>query len=152
MALFIGTVMKWQTPKHQNKKRVRDTTNGTAYILNTNRLDSIRAHGATESSLYYFDNPFNHRDSGCYMEVVKTPAELIAYFDTSQHTHITLPVFPKNDPTETAANVTIGTINFAYAVVSLTDTTHSWVTYTDSGYGIHTVLVEYTLAQMIALL
>jgi hypothetical protein len=154
MALFTATVMKWQTGKHQDWKRVRDTTNGTSYILNTYRLDSIRAHGTagTQSSLYYFDNPFNHRDSGCYMEVVKTPAELIAYMDTSQHTHITLPIFPDNDPTNTAVSTTIGTIHFAYAVVHETNSAYSWVTYTDSGLGIHTVLVEYTLAQMIALL
>ena len=152
MTLFTGTIFKWQTGKHQNWKRVRDTTNGTAYILNTYRLDSIRAKGTTKSSLYYFDNPFNHRDAGCYMEVEKTPAELIAYMDTSQHTHITLPIFPDNATANTAVDTTIQTVHFAYAVVHETDSSVSWVTYTDSGLGIHTVLVDYTLAEMIALL
>jgi hypothetical protein len=152
MALFLGTVMKWQTGKHQNWKRVRDTTNGTQYLLNTYRLDSIRAHGATESSLYYFDNPFNHRDSGCYMEVVKTPAELIAYMDTSQHTHVTLPIFPDNDHTETAVNHVFQTVHIAYAVIHEIYPEHSWVTYTDSGLGIHTVLVNYTPTEIFNLL
>lgn len=158
MALFSAVIMKWQTGKHQDWKRVRDTTNGTTYILNTNRLDSWRAHGSagTQSSLYYFDNPGNHRDAGCYMELVKTPAQLITLCDTSQHGHITLPIFKKNDATQSTVNTTILTANFAYAVALETNdgstSATSWVTYVDSGFDIKTVLVNYTLAQMIALL
>ena len=153
MALFLATVMKWQTGKPQNWKRVRDTTNGTAYVLNTNRMDSWRLKGSsiTTSSLYYFDR-LTRRDSGSYMEVVKTPTELIAYCDTSQHGHITLPVYPDNDTSVATVNHTILTKNFSYAVVHEVTSTISWVTYCDNGWETKTVLVNLTLADIIALL
>lgn len=157
MALFLATVKVWQTGKPQNWKRVRDTTNGTPYVLNTNRLDSWRAYSdtGTSSTLYYFDNPRNHRDRGAYMLVVKTPAQLITYCDTTQHGHITLPVYPKNDITAATVNHTILCDYFAYAVAlernDGTTSAYSWVTYADSGYGMHTVLVNLTLAAIIAL-
>ena len=153
MALFKALVTKWQTGKHENWQRVRSST-GTYFVLNTYRLNSIRAYGTggTQSSLYYADNPFNHRDNPCYMELTKTPAQLIALIDTSQHTHITLPVFPGNDTAESTVNHVFQTIHIAYAVAHEVTSDYSWVTYTDSGYGIHTVLVDLDLDEIISLL
>lgn len=147
MALFLGTVMVWQ-----GTKRVRDAVNGTQYLLNTNRLDSIRAHGASESSLFYFDDAFNSRDKGAYMEVVKTPAQLITLIDTSQNKYVTLPIFPDNDTTKTTVNRTFLAKDIAYAVVKYTGSDYSWVTYCDSAFKKYTVLVDYTLAEIIALM
>ena len=154
MALFLATIMKWQTCKSQGNKRVRDATNGTEYLLNTNRLDSIRAHGSggTESSCFYFDDPFNSRDQGCYMELVKTPAQLITLIDTSQNKYVTLPIHPDNDSQQLSVKRTFQSKDIAFAVDQYTGAETSWVTYCDEAFKKRTVLVGLSVAQIIALM
>jgi hypothetical protein len=148
--LFLATVVRWQC---DSWKRVRNATTGTQYLLNTNRLDSIipRANGAI-STLYYFDNPLDYRDRGNYMILPLTVAELITQMDTALgHASITLDMYTNNDPTQVTVATTIAVGNFAYAVADVNDSTRSWVTYAEAGWDIKTVLVNHTLAAMLAL-
>ena len=148
--LFTATITKWQI---DSWRRVRTTT-GTQYLLNTNRLDSIRVHGSY-ASLFYFDNPFDQRDSGRYMEVNLSVAQLVAQMDTAlTHNSITLSVYPKNDDTKTAVSTTIAVADFAFAVADENNAAHSWVTSFKSGfrgYEGDTVLVNQTVAALLAL-
>ena len=145
--LFLATVSKWQA---DSWKRVRSRP-GTQYLLNTNRLDSI-IEKATRSTLYYFDNPFDERDRGNYMVVSKTRAELIAYMDTAlTHNSMTLSMYTNNDPTLATVDTEISVAYFAYAVVDINVATRSWVTYAESGWDIKTVLVNHTLAAILAM-
>jgi hypothetical protein len=146
--LCIATVARWQA---DSWKRVRNTTTGTQYLLNTNRFDSIiERHGV--STLYYFDNPFDERDRGNYMILVLTAAQLITQMDTAlSHNYMTVHVYTNNTPALGTTDVSINVANFAYAVVDANNATRSWVTYCESGWDIKTVLVNHTLAALLAL-
>ena len=146
--LFLATVVRWQI---DSWKRVRNANTGTQYLLNTNRLDSIIERVGV-STLYYFDNPFDERDRGNYMILALTRAQLITQMDTALgHASITLNVYTNNNPLLATVATTIAVGNFAYAVVDTNNATRSWVTYTDVGWDIKTVLVNHTLAAMLAL-
>ena len=146
--LFLATVVRWQI---DSWKRVRNANTGTQYLLNTNRLDSIIERTGV-STLYYFDNPFDERDRGNYMILALTRAQLITQMDTALgHNSITLNVYTNNNPLLATVATTIAVGNFAYAVVDTNNATRSWVTYTDVGWDIKTVLVNHTLAAMLAL-
>ena len=146
--LFLGTVVRWQA---NSWKRVRNETTGTQYLLNTNRLDSIIERSGV-STLYYFDNPFDHRDRGNYMILALTAAQLITQMDTSlTHTYLTMDVYTENDPTQATVETTIAVAYFAYAVADVNNSARSWVTYVESGWDIKTVLVNHTLAALLAL-
>ena len=151
--LFLAYVMRWQA---DDWKRVRDNVNGTQYLLNTYRLDSIRVHTGTAasgtSSLYYFDNPFDSRDSGHYMILDYPVDDLIHEINTVLNNNfITLAIFPNNDPTETPVDTDIGVANFAYAVAQVNHPTRSWVTYSEAGWDLKTVLVDNTLADLLGM-
>jgi hypothetical protein len=160
--LFNATVLKWQTNGADGWNRVRDKSAGTAYLLNTNRLDGIRTNAAdSKISLYYFDNCFDNRDSPHYMELTVTDggqrgqlASLILQMDTvPTHTHITLPIFPKMDHSKTAVDTDIPIANFAFAV-AVTDAhsaTQSYVYYVDSGWRFKRCRVSLSLAQILAI-
>jgi hypothetical protein len=154
--LFLATVTKWQTRKPDTDKRVRDTTNGTQYLLNTNRLDGIRAMtSAAYSSLYYFENPFDHRCNSGYMEVHLTVAQLKTQADTvPTHVYMTLPIYPNMDSTKTPVDTTIPIGNFAWGVVVADsgNTTDSLVYYVTSGNKLVRARVKLTLAQLLALI
>ena len=144
--LFLGTVLRWQA---DSWKRVRGTS--TQYLLNTNRIDSVR-NVDNRCSLYYFDNPFDDRDSGHWMVISMTPANLIIQMDTAlTNNSMTISVYPNNDRTEATADQTIGVAYFAYAVADVNDATKSWVTYATAGWDIKTVLVNHTLAALLAM-
>jgi hypothetical protein len=145
--------MRWQA---DSWKRVRDTVNGTQYLLNTNRLDSIRVHtgdaASGTSDLYYFDNIFDHRDSGHYMVLNYPVDDLVHEIDTAlTHAYMTLAVYTNNDPTLDTVDTEIGVGYFAYAVADVNVATRSWVTYAESGWATKTVLVNNTLAALLAM-
>jgi hypothetical protein len=154
--LFTATVTKWTTKKPDCKKRVRDTTNGTTYLLNTNRLSGIRAMtDTTYSSLYYFDNPFDKRESAGYMEVKMTVAQLKTQMDTAPtHGMVTLPIYPKMDSTKSTVNTTVPVANIAFAVAvadsgSASDTI---VYYVNSAYKLVRARVNLTTTALLALI
>lgn len=136
MAIFKADVYSWQA---DSWKRVSGTS--TSYCLNTNRLSDIRASGDSYSTLYYCDNPFDDRDAPHWMKLAKTPAMLSAYMDTAvPHAYLTLEIYPNNDPDLTPVETTIHIGNFAYSREDPNDSSRSWVTYTEDGWDIKTVL------------
>ena len=148
--LFLATVARWQA---DSWKRVRNATTGTQYLLNTNRLDSLIPRlNNTVSTLYYFDNPFDDRDRGNYMILGLSVADVIIQMNTAlTNNSMTISVYPNNDRTEATADQTIGVAYFAYAVADVNDATKSWVTYATAGWDIKTVLVNHTLAALLAM-
>jgi hypothetical protein len=161
--LFLATVLKWQTNQPEGWNRVRDKTHGTSYLLNTNRLDGIRTNTADdEISLYYFDNPFDHRDNSHYMELAVTDggqrgqlASLILQMDTvPTHIHLDLSIFPDMDHSQTPVTTVIPIDNFAFAV-AVTDAhsaTQSYVWYTDGAFKLIRCRVNQSLAVLLALI
>ena len=160
--LFSATVTKWQGVSHGVSKRVRATT-GTTYLLNTNRLDGIRTNADDDLlSLYYFDNILDHRESGHYMELTVTDggqrgqlASLILLMDTvPTHTHMTLPIYPNMDSTETPVDtvIEIGNFAFAAAVADSGSTTDSIVYYAEDAFKLVRARVKLTLVELLALI
>ena len=153
--LFAATITKWSTVKADHDRRVRDTTNGTAYLLNTNRLTGIRAMTDTAySSLYYIENPFDNREHKEYMEIHMTVAAISTQINTTP-TYLTmqLPIYPKMDSTKSTVNTIIPIQNFAWAV-AVADSgsaTDSIVYYIESGYKLVRARVALTLTQLLAL-
>jgi hypothetical protein len=153
--LFSTVITKWQTTKPEGSNRVKDKTNGTTYLLNTNRLDGMRdMSSGTQASLYYFDNPFNSRDNSHYMEITHTVAAIVAHMDTvPTHTHMDLKIFPDMDHSETSVTTVIPIDNFAFAtaVDDAHSATQSYVWYVDSGWNFKRCRVEQSLAELLAL-
>jgi len=150
--LFTATVSKWQA---DSWKRVRSSP-GTQYLLNTtgnagqNRVDSMRDTD-NRTTLYYFDNPFDEKDRGNYMVISMTVAEVITQMDLAPvHNSLTLAIYLNNNPNLATTNVEIGLAYFAYAVADTNNATRSWVTYNESGWDTKTVLVNNTLANLLA--
>jgi hypothetical protein len=154
--LFTTTVLKWQTNQPEGWNRVKDKTSGTTYLLNTNRIDGIRdIPSKAQTSLYYFDNPFNNRDNSHYMEIGHTVAALILHIDTvPTHTHMALKIFPGMDHSETSVETTIPIENFAFAtaVDDAHSDTQSYVWYVDSGWNFKRCRVEQSLVELLALI
>jgi len=154
-SFFIATVYKWQV---KGQKRVRDATNGTSYLLNTNSLDGIQSHTSVtgaNSSMYYFDNPFDSRCNSNYMETDHTVAQLKTHMDTDMtHTHLALNVYPKNDPTESTESQTyfLWQIAYACAVPDSYSATQSYVwVREDLGFKVKRLRVNHTIAAILAL-
>ena len=153
--LFAATVTKWQTVKADRDKRVRDTTNGTAYLLNTNRVTGIRAMtDTTYSSLYYIENPFDNREHKEYMELHMTVDAISTQVNTTPtYLMMTLPIYPNMDSTQSTVNTIIPIQNFAWAV-AVADSgsaTDSIVYYIESGYKLVRARVALTLTALLAL-
>src|ERR1017187_1263967 len=153
--LFAATITKWSTVKADHDRRVRDTTNGTAYLLNTNRVTGIRAMTDTAySSLYYIENPFDNREHKEYMEIHMTVAAISTQINTTPtYLMMTLPIYPKMDSTQSTVNTIIPIQNFAWAV-AVADSgsaTDSIVYYIESGFKLKRARVALTLTQLLAL-
>jgi hypothetical protein len=155
-SLFIATVHKWQVP---GQKRILNAeATGDSYLLNTNSLDGIRDRSTlpiAKSSLYYFDNPFDYRCNSHYMETDHSLAQLIAHMDLAMtHQHISLNIFPLDDPTATVvAHVfKVADIAYARAVPDSYYATHSYIWIReDLGFKVVRYRVEHTLAAILAL-
>jgi hypothetical protein len=149
-ALFLATVYKWQT----TDKRVRNATTGTQFLLNTNRVDGIRALTNITSTCYYFDNPLNSKDNSHYMTNLHSVAQMVAHMDVvPTHTHMNLSLFPDGDHTKTPVTTVIPIDNFAWAVAT-TDAhsaTQSLICYVENGHEIKRGRVNQSLAQLLAL-
>jgi hypothetical protein len=128
--LFTAKVYKWEVP---GDKRGVDPINGTTYLLNTNSITNLidkpdLTYG--DSSMYYFDNPFDSRDNSHYMVTDHTAAQLRAHINSAETVHsVTLAVYPTNDPTESTENtvVKVDDIAFARAVPDSYSATQSYV-------------------------
>ena len=144
--IFPDLVMKWQA---DSWKRVLDPVNGTSYLLNTNRMDSIRELPNGDVSLYYFDNPYDYRDNGHYMVINSTLAMMIAAMDAvAAHATLTVHAYLKNDPTLATSDIEIPMADVAYAIAQTNHATRSWLTYADKGWDMTTILVNNTLIDM----
>jgi hypothetical protein len=136
MAIFRSQVLSWQA---DSWKRVSGS--GTYYCLNTNRVSDIRDGGGDTCTLFYCDNPFDDRDAPHWMKLNKTVASLKNDMDDSvDHAYVTLNIYPENDPTQTPVETTIHIGNFAYSRTDPNSILRSWVTYTEDGWDIKTVL------------
>jgi len=155
-SLFIATVYKWQVP---GQKRILNAeATGDSYLLNTNSLDGIRDRSllqVAKSSLYYFDNPFDYRCNSHYMVIDHSLAQVIAHMDLAMtHTHMSLNVYPKDDPTAaTVAHVFFNwQIAYARAVPDSYYATQSYVwVREDLGFKVKRIRVNHTLAAILAL-
>jgi hypothetical protein len=151
--LFLATVLSWDS---KNKDRVRDKTNGTQYLLNTYNLDGMRAlTTASNTGLYYIDNPEDQKSAPQYMTVSLSVAQLKTQIDTApSHNLISMNVYPNMDTTKSvvATTIPINNFSFAVAVADSGSTTDSLVYYYESGNKLVKARVAHTLAQLLALI
>lgn len=143
-AFFMESVFKWQK---DSWKRV--TGAYSRYMLNTNRLSEIRTH-SSGASLYYIDNPWDHKDVGAYMVVNSTPAELKLHMDRSFAVNTTtVNVYKNNDPTESTSELTLPCEYIAYAIVDKNNIFRTWITYAEAGgWDLKTILVSDLLTSI----
>jgi hypothetical protein len=89
------------------------------------------------------------------METDHSAAQIIVHMDTAMtHTHITLNVYPKGDPTESTASHTffIWQIAYACAVPDSYSATQSYIWIReDDGFKVVRLRVSHTLAAILAL-
>jgi len=145
--LFPDVVMKWQA---DSWVRVPNQTTGAIYLLNTNRVDSVRELPNHDISLYYFDNPYDHRDNGHYMVINSTLAMMIAAMDYAPGTlTLTVAHYLNDDRTLATSNLTIPIADFAYAWAQTNHATNSWIVYADKGWDMTRILVNNSLANLL---
>jgi hypothetical protein len=145
--LFPDVVMKWQA---DSWKRVPNQTTGATYLLNTNRVDSVRELPNHDISLYYFDNPYDYRDNGHFMVINSTLAMMIAAMDYAPGTlTLTVAHYLKDNPTLATSNLIIPLADVAYAYAQTNHITRSWLCYVDKGWDIKTILVNNSLANLL---
>lgn len=144
MAFFMESIFKWQC---DSWKRVTGTY--SRYMLNTNRLSDIREH-SSGSSLYYFDNPWNEKDSGAYMVVNSTPTELKTQMDRNFAVGTTtVDVYKNNDPTLSTSELTLPNEYIAYAIMDKNSIFRTWITYAEAGgWDLKTILVNNSLTSI----
>ena len=154
--LFEATVYKWQVP---GQKRVLDATNGTNIILNTNSLDGIRDRSVlavARSSMYYFDNPFDHRDNSHYMVIGDSLAQVITHMDASPTSNeFTVNVYPDDDTTKTVVAHTFKVADVARIINgtgSLTDVCSYLYVRADEGFRIIRYLININQREFMALI
>jgi hypothetical protein len=125
--------------------RVHDRTNGDKYLLNHKNMFELHDH-KDGCWLYYFDNRNDSRCGGAYMRTVNSVALLKARADYPVHSAMwTAAVFPDNDPTATAVNMTINQDQVSRIWPfdrNDSSTGNSWAVYTDDGYDLKKVLVD----------
>lgn len=146
--LFPATVLKWQLKSWRMVPPWE--TAGVSYLLNTNRLDSIReTNGGADTTMYYFINPDDHRDNGDYMVLDATLAVLMSFIDsTPTHASVTLSIYPDNDYTQTPVDTEVLTDDIALAVGDTISAARSWVVYTAKGFEVKQVLCNNTTADI----
>jgi hypothetical protein len=155
-SLFIARVHKWED---RSKKRVlSEEATGDSYLLNVNSIDGLIAKPNLtngKSSMYYFDNPFDHRDNSHYMVTDHTAAQIIAHIDTAMtHQHMSLNVYPTDDPTEsTVAHIfKVADVAYARAVPDYYSATQSYIFIRENqGFKLKRYRVNHTIIQILAL-
>lgn len=142
--LFPSTVLKWQEKAWRMVPPWE--TAGVLYLLNTNRLDSIREiNSGTDTTMYYFINPDDHRDNGAFMVLDATLAELTGYMDAVQvHASVTLSIYPNNDYTQTPEDTEVLVDNIALVVGDTISNARTWVVYSAVGFETKQVLCNNT--------
>ena len=147
---YQATITKWESLR-DSKGRVSamDGSGGREFVINPKRLTEIKTKG-TGSSFYFFDNHFDKRENGAYIEATDTVTELQeAYDDELQSKFITLPIYRSNNPNRATDNVQIEAEMFAYADAYNADNDKSWVVYIKDGFKRVQVLVDLSLNDII---
>jgi hypothetical protein len=146
-----GAVLDWRI---DGGRRILDKTNGTWYIVNTNRMYEITTNYNGDATMYFFDNKFDARDGGARFTIDRTVATVILAADNViTENMVTLYIYPDDDITATPVATTVPKVNVAYAKTdgySYATDTRSWVTYVDDAWRVKTALCLTNLVVLYA--
>jgi hypothetical protein len=141
--LVYTRVTEWRI---DSGTRVRDHTSGDKYLLNHKNMFELHTCFTGGTWMYYFDNIGDSRCGGAYLRSVNTVALLKTRSDYPVvHETWTAGVYPDNDPTKTAVNMTINQdqISRIWPFDKKNSATgNSWCVYCDDGWDLKKALVN----------
>jgi hypothetical protein len=148
--LFYATVTKWEGCGKD--PRVKDTTNGTVFLLNGNRLNGLEIRSSTKSKFMYVDNHKNPREKASYIEAGEANSTIITDIDKTWNSMVVLLNFyTDNDTTKATFARKINVEDIAYVYFDQTyHHTKSWVVYYEGGKRME-LICSYSLKQILSL-
>ena len=109
-------VTQWSGLGREN--RVRDTTNGTNYLLNGNRINGLEIRASTKSKLMFTDSLRNYREKASYLEITEAVGTIKTEIDkTWQSLVAPFDFYTDNDSTQATfrRNINVESIAYVYA-------------------------------------
>lgn len=126
----------------------KKVTSGVFYVLATEYISDAKTVETTKTQFTY---PLVSRDLRTLPEVLKVTEGIAdiktAFAATWQNNYVDLPVFPDNDPTQSAVTQTYAKENIRWAEAK--NSTTSWVYIRESGNVVKKKLVDYNLDQIV---
>lgn len=141
---IVSTVCQWG--QHGIKPI---SSEGDAYILNTNRMFEITANRDigpfSTSSLFFYQNPDDSRDGGARMRISSTAAQIITASDLDVGSNsVTFNVFPDNhDTTGTPVARTLQKKDVAY-LYAHPNTSYTYLVYVNEAWDVKKVVISHT--------
>jgi hypothetical protein len=121
MALFLTQVTLWRDNRDSSNRVAAHDENQVGYklyLMNPNRISDmvdLSTLAIAKSRFLFSDNHRDRRENNSLVECLLSPAQIQTAHDTDfASKFVTLPFFPKNDPTKTPVDTTIDVEDIAY--------------------------------------
>jgi hypothetical protein len=147
--LFQATVTKWEGISAG--RRVLDPTNGTLMILNSNRVSGLETRDTTKSSFYYSDLLWDYKEVSSYVECNDSVATIEAQIDDDDSLLAVFPLWIDNDLTGSTQNLYLSLSRIIWGYAYPPSPTSNTVLFYEGYSGVTEVIVNLSLAEVVAL-
>lgn len=131
--------------------RVFDTTNGTNYLLNGNRINGLQVRATTKSKFMFTDRRNDPREKASYVEATETNATIKADIDKTWQSYLApFILYTNNDTTAGVYTMSINVEDISYVYSDPTSASRSYIVYQEGGK-LREVLCQYTIKQVWAM-
>ena len=150
---FITRVTRWDTTRDCDYRIAPLDRGYRDFVLNSNRVNRVKALSDSTSEFYYFDNPNDSKDSPGKIECGSTAENILGSINTTTAVKtITLQAYKENDPSKATKSFTIRIEDFAYADKNNRyPDSKSWVVFYDLSFTRKRVLVPMSIAEIAAI-
>ena len=154
--LLLTQVTLWQDRRDSSSRIPTVDKNQVGYrwfLLNPNRISDmidISTLVIAKSRFLFSDNHRDRRENNSLIECLHSPAQIEIVHNTAYASQfLTLPFYPKNDPTKTAIDTMIDVDDIAYFDAYNPDPdNYCWLIYDRKAFKRVEQLVGYSLAQV----
>jgi hypothetical protein len=137
MALVMAPVTMWRDNRDSSNRVAALDENQVGYryyLINPNRISDmidLSTLQVAKSRFLFSDNHRDRRENNSLIECLLSPTQIQTLHDTDYASKfVTLPFFPKNDPTKTPVDTTIDVEDIAYFDAYNPDpTNYVWLVY-----------------------
>jgi hypothetical protein len=150
---FITRVTRWDSTRDCDYRIAPLDKGYRDILLNTNKINKIKALDASTSGFLYFDSHMGGNDSPGYIECQSSLETLTAALDREFLTKmVRLPVHKDNKAAKATTNILLKLDNLSYADrYNPSPATHSWIVYYDMAFLRRKLLTPYNLEELAAI-